>query len=126
MAAIDLNLLLDLEVHEAIDWSSIDGWGVPAYELDCDLVWDNDGHEGGIHLFSFYDSYVFVRSRSLSLLHAWISDQGHDLGEGGEEQVAGHAFDLNIASHEDADEGHAFDLNVGELEGHISIFLAHA
>jgi hypothetical protein len=93
---------------------------------DYNLVWDNDRHEAGIHLFSFYDSYVFVRSRSLSLLHAWISDQGHDLGEGGEEQVAGHAFDLNIASHEDADEGHAFDLNVGELEGHISIFLAHA
>jgi hypothetical protein len=125
MAAIDLNLLLDLEVHEAIDWSSIDDWVGPAYELD--LVWDNDGPEGGIHLFSFYDSYVFVRSRSLSLLHAWISDQGHDLGEGGEEQVAGHAFDLNIATHEDADEGHAFDLNVGELEEeHISVFLAHA
>jgi hypothetical protein len=105
---------------------------VPAYQLNYDLVWDNDGHEDGIHLFSFYDSYVFVRSRSLSLLHVWISDQGHDLGEGGEEQVAGHAFDLNIATHEDADEGeglgdqgHAFDLNTGELEEeHVSGFLA--
>jgi hypothetical protein len=59
----------------------------------------------------FYDSYVFVGSRSLSLLYAWISDQGHDLGEGGEEQVAGHAFDLNV----------------GELEEeHVSGFLAHA
>jgi hypothetical protein len=94
MAAIGLNLISDLEVHEAICWSSMSDWDGSAYELNYDLVWDNDGYEGGIHLFNLYDSYVFVRSGSLSLLHAWISDQGHDLGEGGEEQVAWHAFDL--------------------------------
>jgi hypothetical protein len=31
-------------------------------------------------------------------LHAWISDQGEVLGEGGQEQVDGHTFDLNIGA----------------------------
>jgi hypothetical protein len=32
MAAIDLNMTPN------VDWSSIDDWDVPAYELDYDLV----------------------------------------------------------------------------------------
>jgi hypothetical protein len=53
MATIDLNLLPKLDVHEAVDWSFIGEWDGPAYKLNYDLVWDNAGHEGGIHLFSF-------------------------------------------------------------------------
>jgi hypothetical protein len=50
MAPIDLNMPPDLEVYEAVDWSSIGDWDGAAYELDYDLVWDG-GHEGAIHLF---------------------------------------------------------------------------
>jgi hypothetical protein len=48
---IDLNMPSDLEVHKVVDWSSIGDWDGPAYELDYDLVWDDDGHKGAIHLF---------------------------------------------------------------------------
>jgi hypothetical protein len=41
---------------------------------------------------------VFLIICSLSFFHAWISDQGEVLGEGGQEQVDGHAFDLNIGA----------------------------
>jgi hypothetical protein len=74
VAAIDLNILSDLKVHKVIDWSSIDQWDWTAYELDYDLVWNDDGYEGAIHFFILFDSYVFLR-KLISISLACISSR---------------------------------------------------
>ncbi|GJN38312.1 hypothetical protein PR202_gb27342 [Eleusine coracana subsp. coracana] len=93
MAPVDLNLPPDLEVNEPAYWSAIGDWNGPAYELDYDMMWDGDEDEG--------------------------ATQDEVFGEGGEDQVPGQAFDLNLATDGDViDEGlshggeHVFDLNL--------------
>jgi hypothetical protein len=66
----------DLELYEAVDWSSIGDWDEPAYELDYDLVWDDDGHEGAIHLFHLYSMILICVSNNrfslvLSCMHGY-------------------------------------------------------